>query len=150
MLTYTYSPENNLVIITGIDLELINTIYQKVGTENRMCSINRPYRKPFLPALPKGQNAMSLSKDLNGIATLVIQCTDSEGLSELLYVLSNKFDLRSGSKQAAGTIETSCGINLAFTPYRRAVANGVNKTSSPNISNPLSLHDQSPKYESPF
>ncbi len=150
MLTYTYSPATYVVTITGQDLELINAIYQKVGVENRMCGINRPSRKPFLPTLPKDQNAMNLSKDLQGVATLVIQCTDSEGLSELLYVLSNRFDLKSGPKQGVGTIETSRGVDLEFTPYRRVVGNGVHKTSSTSTNGSPSPFNQSSKYGSPF
>ena len=130
MVTYTHDPETCVVTISGQEGTLVQAIYQKVRAANGMYGMNRPHRDPFLPVLPKGQNALNISTDQNGTSSLTIQCKNTEGVGKLLHVLSNHFDISYGSMQDCGTIQEKSLKIPSFMPYKKHAADSNPESAS--------------------
>jgi hypothetical protein len=93
ILHFHFCPETLVFTVKGEDLNTISQIYSELGLQDLRRSF-RPrnsYIKPFLPELPDGQNGMRRSKDLSGVGTLTVQCTNLTCYFDVFIVVSDAF-----------------------------------------------------------
>jgi hypothetical protein len=110
-LKFTFCPETFVFTVKGKDLETMSQIFSEIGFQDlrrqgRTCN---PYLKPLLLQSP---DAMKTSKDLSGVGTLTVKCTDLMAYGDILVAVCKAFYATCDPRQMySGTIGVIRGID---------------------------------------